>query len=155
MVLLNNKEPVSTGQAQRPLNHGASPPADTSAKVPASKANDTPEGPAEAKKSKRERKEERQKKRRKEKKELKLENHQGGSKSQRPKKRLDGGEPGGEADPAAAGSSSAAKRQRRGKSELVEDGGAQGAGAPADEEPVAPGAPSRRKRKLSEGVWLP
>lgn len=156
MVLLNNKEPVSNGQGQRPLNHVASPPAETSTKVPPSKANDTTEGQAEVKKNKKERKEERQKNRKKEKKELKLENHQENSKSQKPKKRKAGQEAGGEDAPEPTCSTGKKSQKRRKRGKLTVDQGVDGDGAPrrdTDKEETEAG-PGKRKRKLSEGVWL-
>lgn len=148
----SSSEPVSNGQGQRPLNHVASPPAETSTKVPPSKANDTTEGQAEVKKNKKERKEERQKNRKKEKKDLKLENHQENSKSQKPKKRKAGQEAGGEDAPEPTGSTGKKSQKRRKKGKLTVDRGVDGDGAlrrDTDEEETEAG-PGKRKRKLSE-----
>lgn len=148
----SSSEPVSNGQGQRPLNHVASPPAETSTQVPPPKANDTTEGQAEVKKNKKERKEERQKKRKKEKKELKLENHQENSKSQKPKKRKTGQEAGGEDAPEPSGSTGKTSQKKRKKGKLTVDQGVDGDGAfqrDTDKEETRAG-PGRRKRKLSE-----
>lgn len=143
----SSSEPANKGPEQRPLNHVASPPAETS-KVPPSKANDTMEGQAEVKKNKREKKEERQKNRKKEKKELKLENHQENSKSQKPKKHKPGLEAGGEDAPEATVSAGKKDQRKRKRGELMVDGdGACARGA--DEEETKAGA-GGSKRKPSE-----
>lgn len=134
--------PASKGQDERPRNQLSPPPAETSAKVPPPKANDTTDGQAEAKKSKRERKEERQKNRKKEKKELRLENHQENSKSHKPKKRKTGQEV------ARAAGGEDAQARAAGKRSRGKDGdGARGAGSAGE---AAPPGPGKRKRKLSE-----
>lgn len=144
----SSNEPASKGQDQRPLNHVASPPAETATKVPPSKANGTTEGQPEVKKNKRERKEERQKNRKKEKKELKLENHQENSKSQKPKKRKTGQEAGGEDAPEASSSAGKKSRGKRKKDALLEAGdGACGRHTDGGDTEASPG---KRKRKLSE-----
>nr|KAF6431801.1 Ly1 antibody reactive [Rousettus aegyptiacus] len=133
---------ASKGQDEQPRNQLSPPPAETSAKVPPPKANDTTDGQAEAKKSKRERKEERQKNRKKEKKELRLENHQENSKSHKPKKRKTGQE----AEQAAGGED--AQARAAGKRSRGKDGdGARGTGSAGE---AAPPGPGKRKRKLSE-----
>ena len=144
LVLLNNKEPVSKGQDQQPLEQVAKPCAENNAKVASSKANDSMEEPAETKKNKRERKEERQKKRKKEKKEQKLENHQENSKSQKPKKR----KAGQEAEQEAAGKKS---QRKRSKAERTQDGAVDGG---AEREGETKTSLGKRKRKHSEGLWL-
>lgn len=154
LVLLNNKEPVSKGHDQQPLNQVAKAPAEISGKAAPSKANDTAEGQVEVKKNKRERKEERQKNRKKEKKELKLENHQENSKSQKTKKRKmrqEAEQEAGAGDAAeAAGPAGKRGHRRKNKGQRAEEGAADGAADQAE----AQARPGKRKRKLSEGVWL-
>ncbi|XP_059531776.1 cell growth-regulating nucleolar protein [Myotis daubentonii] len=134
----SSNEPASKGQEQKPLNQVAKPPAEITTTVAPSKANDTTQGQAEAKKNKRERKEERQKKRKKEKKELKLENHQEKTKSQKSKKRKmrpeAEQEAGGEGAPEATGPTG---NKRQGKC---------GVNGDVDKETSM----GKRKRKLSE-----
>ncbi|XP_036185010.1 cell growth-regulating nucleolar protein-like [Myotis myotis] len=138
------QEPASKGQEQKPLNQVAKPPAEISTTVAPSKANDTTQGQAEAKKNKRERKEERQKKRKKEKKELKLENHQEKTKSQKSKKRKmrpeAEQEAGGKGAPSATG-------PKGNKSQGPRSTGECGVNGDVDKEETNMG---KRKQKLSE-----
>ncbi|XP_004038422.4 cell growth-regulating nucleolar protein [Gorilla gorilla gorilla] len=138
----SNSEPVNKEQDQQPLHPVATPHAEISTKVPASKVKDAVEQQGEVKKNKRERKEERQKKRKREKKELKLENHQENSRNQKPKKRKKGQEAdleaGGEEVPEANGS--AGKRSKKKKQRKDS----------ASEEEAHVGA-GKRKRRHSEG----
>lgn len=152
LVLLNNKEPVSNkGQDEQPPEQVAQPQAENSATAPSSKANDTLEERAEAKKNKRERKEERQQKnRKKEKKELKLENHQENSKSQKPKKRKKEPEAEGEEALEAPGCAGKKSRKKRSKAERAQEAD----GATEDQERTAETGPGKRKRKDLEGLWL-
>lgn len=138
LVLLHKKEPASKWQDQKPLNQVAKPPAEIATAVAPSKANDTTQGQAEAKKNKRERKEERQKKRKKEKKELKLGNHQEKSKSQKSKKR----KVRPEAEQAAGGAGAPEATGPAGNK-------SQGPRSAGKEETNT----GKRKRKISEGVW--
>ncbi|XP_036184659.1 cell growth-regulating nucleolar protein isoform X4 [Myotis myotis] len=138
------QEPASKGQEQKPLNQVAKPPAEITTTVAPSKANDTTQGQAEAKKNKRERKEERQKKRKKEKKELKLENHQEKTKSQKSKKRKmrpeAEQEAGGEGAPEATGPTGNKRQGPRSTGKC-------GVNGDVDKEETSMG---KRKRKLSE-----
>lgn len=133
----SSNEPASKGQEQKP-------PAEITTTAAPSKANDTTQGQAEAKKNKRERKEERQKKRKKEKKELKLENHQEKTKSQKSKKRKmrpeAQQEAGGEGAPEATG-------PRGNKSQGPRSTGKCGVNGDVGKEETNMG---KRKRKLSE-----
>lgn len=133
----SSNEPASKGQEQKP-------PAEITTTAAPSKANDTTQGQAEAKKNKRERKEERQKKRKKEKKELKLENHQEKTKSQKSKKRKmrpeAQQEAGGEGAPEATG-------PRGNKSQGPRSMGKCGVNGDVGKEETNMG---KRKRKLSE-----
>ncbi|XP_057562717.1 cell growth-regulating nucleolar protein [Hippopotamus amphibius kiboko] len=138
----SSNEPVGKGQEQQPLEQVARAPAENNAKVTSSKADDSTEEPAEAKKNKRERKEERQKNRKKEKKELRLENHQENSKSQKPKKHKAGQEAAGE----AAGSAGKKSQRKRSKAERTQDGVVDG---DAEGEETKAGL-GKRKRKHSE-----
>lgn len=133
----SSNEPASKGQEQKP-------PAEITTTAAPSKASDTTQGQAEAKKNKRERKEERQKKRKKEKKELKLENHQEKTKSQKSKKRKmrpeAQQEAGGEGAPEATG-------PRGNKSQGPRSTGKCGVNGDVGKEETNMG---KRKRKLSE-----
>lgn len=133
----SSNEPASKGQEQKP-------PAEITTTGAPSKANDTTQGQAEAKKNKRERKEERQKKRKKEKKELKLENHQEKTKSQKSKKRKmrpeAQQEAGGEGAPEATGPAG-------NKSQGPRSTGKCGVNGDVGKEETNMG---KRKRKLSE-----
>ncbi|XP_005408897.1 PREDICTED: cell growth-regulating nucleolar protein isoform X2 [Chinchilla lanigera] len=146
----SSSEPGNKGQDQQPPEQGAKPPAEGAAKLPPSDTNGPAEEQGPAKKNKRERKEERQKNRKKEKKELKLENHQGDSKSQKPKKRKKGQETEREADgeaPKANGSAEKKGKKKQGQGKRAAEEGKDG----ADEE-TKPAA-RKRKRKHSEGKF--
>lgn len=141
----SSSEPVSNkGQDEQPPEQVAQPQAENSTTAPSSKANDTLEERAEAKKNKRERKEERQQKnRKKEKKELKLENHQENSKSQKPKKRKKEPEAEGEEALEAPGCAGKKSRKKRSKAERAQEAD----GATEDQERTAETGPGKRKRK--------
>nr|XP_023439618.2 cell growth-regulating nucleolar protein isoform X2 [Dasypus novemcinctus] len=151
----SSNEPVGREQDKQSLSQVAGPRAELATTAPPSKASETPREQAEVKKNKRERKEERQRTSKKEKKELKLANHQGNSRSQKPKKHKKGQEAeleaAGEEVLEADGSAEKKTKKKRSKGASAAEAGVDGdQGSEGDSDEEAESGAARRKRKHSE-----